>query len=78
MKYIAYRGTKYEYKTTIPEKRKFEGKQYSLAEVFPNYGSFKGHKEALAYARQIREYGGKARVIAHSGFSVVYGRGRYM
>jgi len=74
MKYTAYKGTPYEYKTTIPEKKKFGGRTYELLDVFPNYGGFTGHKTALGFARNVRAQGGKARVEAHSGFTAVYER----
>jgi len=74
MRYTAYKGTQYEYKTTVPEKKKFDGKSYSLVDVFPNYGGLNGHRTAIGMAKQIRNTGRSARVDAHSGFTAVYSR----
>ena len=74
MKYISYKGTPYEKRVIMPERKKFNGKWYELAEVFPNYGGYRGHKAALAYAATSRAQGLKARVEAHSGYSVIYVR----
>jgi len=76
MRYTAYSGTRYEYKTIVPERKKFSGKGYELAEVFPNFGPYKGHRNALGFAEQYREQGMLARVEAHSGYSAVYVRRR--
>lgn len=72
MKYTAYKGTPYEYKTTIPERKRFGDKYYELADTFPNYGGIDGHKTALDFAQQARGQGHLARVDAHSGFTAVY------
>lgn len=74
VKYISYKGTPYEKKVVIPERKRFGEKSYELTEVFPNYGSFRGHRQALGFARQSREQGLKARVEAHSGYTAIYVR----
>jgi len=73
MKYTSYQGTPYEKKVVVPEKKKFGKQKYDLADVFPNYGSYTGHKTALYFAEHIRGHRGHtARVVARSGFTAVY------
>ena len=72
MKYVSYRGTPYEKKITIPEHKRFGGKSFELADVFPNYGGHDGHRNALGLALQFRNQGCLARAEAHSGYSAVY------
>jgi hypothetical protein len=72
MNYTAYKGTNYEYKTTIPESRNYAGNIYELAEVFDNFEGVDGHKTALNFAQTLRGQGHLARVDAHSGFTAVY------
>ena len=74
MKYIAYKGTPYKKTVTVPDRKRFNGEVYELAEIFPNYGMHRGHKQALYTAKQNRRLGLRARVEAHSGFSTVYVR----
>lgn len=74
MKYVAYQGTPYEKKVTVPERKKFGGKRYELADVFPNYGAYQGHKTAKSFAQNLRSRGYAARVEAHSGYTAVYHR----
>jgi hypothetical protein len=76
MKYTAYKGSQYEYKTTIREIKRFNGKNYELYEVFANYGGIEGHKTAINFASETRTQGNFARVDAHSGFTAVYVRGK--
>jgi len=71
-KYTAYKGTRYEYKTIVPESKKFRGKIYHLVDIFPNYGTFTGHRDAISLASQLRAEGKKSRVDAHSGYTAVY------
>ena len=77
-KYTAYKGTHYEYKTAIPDKKKFDGKWYNLAEIYSNYGVEQGHRRALADAKRMRGKGMKARVEAHSGYTTLYIRSIYL
>ena len=48
MRYIAYKGTRYEYKTTVPERKVFGGKRYELVDVFANYGSLRTQDGAVS------------------------------
>lgn len=73
-KYTAYKGTRYEYKTTVPETKKFNGRIYHLVDIFANYGGFPGHKDAVNFAKHLRALHTEARVDAHSGFTAVYQR----
>jgi hypothetical protein len=75
MKYVSYRGTPYEKKVVIPEKKKFGSKPYTLSDVYPNYGGYRGHKTAKQFAEYLRGQGYSARVVAHSGFTAVYDGG---
>jgi hypothetical protein len=73
MKYVSYKGTPYEKKVAVPEKKKFGKQNYDLADVFPNYGGHNGHKTAKDFAGYIRgTQGHAARVVAYSGFTAVY------
>ena len=74
MKYISYQGTPYEKKVNVPKRKKFGGRSYELADIFPNYGGYNGHKAAKNYAQDLRARGYAARVEAHSGYTVVYYR----
>ena len=75
MKYIAYQGTPYQKRVTIPERKSFGlGPKYSLNDVFPNYGNYTGHRTAKGLATQLREQGYDARVDPHSGYTAVYAR----
>jgi len=49
---------------------------YKLSEVFPNYGTFEGHKQAKNLAVQLREEGYFAIVVAKTNASGVYFRKR--
>lgn len=73
MKYVAYKGTPYEKKVIIPEKKKFGSQSYELADVFDNYGRHQFHETAIRFAEHVRYYrGNNARVVASSGFTAVY------
>jgi hypothetical protein len=74
MKFTAYKGTSYEYKTIIPENKKFNGKIYKLIDVFDNFGNFQGHKTAQNLASELRLQNNYSRIDAHSGFTAVYYR----
>jgi hypothetical protein len=74
MKYTSYLGTPYQKVVNIPNKISFGKAKYELSEIFSNYGSHRGHKEALALAKLYRLNGVPSRAIAYSGFTVVYTR----
>jgi len=74
MKYTSYKGTQYEKKVIVPEHKIFSGSRYELADIFPNYGSYNGHKTAKNLANDLRAKGNKARIVAYSGFTAVYVR----
>ncbi len=73
-RYVAYKGTRYEYKTTVPNKKKLDGKVYELVDIFPNYAGLNGHRTAVGMAKDLRQRGKQARIDAHSGFTAVYSR----
>ena len=72
MKYVSYRGTRYQKTVTVPERKMFNGKRHELAEVFANYAGMRGHESAKGFAEQYRSQGCIARTDAHSGYTAVY------
>ena len=72
MNYISYKGTPYEKQVHVPSVLHFNGKRYEMEGVFANYGSHNGHREAVAKAKNIRDKGYAVRVVARSGFTVLY------
>ena len=72
MRYEIYRRTDYPTTVTIPERKKFGGKTYELAEVFPNYMLHREHRDAIKFAAEYRNQGCFARLDAHSGYTAVY------
>ena len=59
---------------TVKETKIIDGKKYKLADVYPNYGFYEGHKSAKGYVKLLKEQGFKARVIAGVNWSAVYMR----
>lgn len=55
-------------------KTKFKLKMgnYELADIFSNYSSFEGHKNAKNYAKVLREQGFKSKVVAKTNATGVY------
>jgi hypothetical protein len=62
-------------KKKIPEKRNFNGKSYEVMEIFANWGYMQpsGHSQAKGYAKQLNSQGIKTKIIANSGYTIIYG-----